>query len=371
MEHDFLKYPKLRDDLKISKIVNKKNIGYVIKDSMKDQYYKFSESEWDVISLFILGKFTLEEMVHEFNSIHKNKSVDLETIKAFQEQLNEMHLLVKSKAEMNVMLVEKMKEMRKSQLLGKQGSLFYKRFPLLDPDKFFDKYIPYLQWIWTKGFFIFSILVMIGAVLIVSTRIVEFKQGMFTLFDFSQQSVGHIILLWVIIYLTIGIHEFGHGLTCKYYGGEVHEIGFLLLFFQPCLYCNVNDAWLFDKKWKQIMVTIAGGYIEFLIGAMCTYVWALSVPHSLIHNISFQVMTICSISTVMFNFNPLMKLDGYYLISDFFEVPNLKEEAGSYISYVVSKYIFRMKEEKFEATRRERRIFLIYGFFSSLWTHLQ
>ena len=186
-------------------------------------------------------------------------------------------------------------------------------------------------------------------------------------FAFSELSVWNLIFLWVAIYTVIAIHEIGHGLTCKHFGGEVHEIGFLLLFFQPCLYCNVNDAWLFDKKWKQILVTLAGGYIEFFLGAVFCLIWFVTNPNTMIHILSFQIMTVCSVATVFFNFNPLIKLDGYYLLADYLETPNLRDNSSDYVKYLVSRHIFRMPEPAFEATAREKRIYFFYGVGSGLW----
>ena len=124
------------------------------------------------------------------------------------------------------------------------------------------------------------------------------------------------------------------------------------------------------KKYKQILVTIAGGYIEYFIGAIATFIWILSSPNTMLNVLAFQVMTIASISTILFNFNPLIKLDGYYLLSDFLEAPNLKEESAKYMKYLSAKYIFRMPEEPFCATKREKKIYFCYGVASTIWMTL-
>jgi putative peptide zinc metalloprotease protein len=360
---DRKKYPKLRNDIVVSKMVGHGHIHYVVKDPLKDKYFRFNEEEWLIIDLF-RGEKTTEEIVDHYNQHNKNTLLDQGTLEEYWSHLDSIDLLQKDQKEMNLMLVEKMKEMRRSQLLSKSGSIMYKRFPIVDPDKFFNRIISKISFFWNLPFFIFSLGIMLLSVYIILTNLTEFNQGVYKIFSFSQSSFIEMALLWVVIYITIAIHELGHGLTCKYYGGEVHEIGFLLLFFQPCLYCNVNDAWLFDKKWKQIMVTIAGGYIEFFIGSIFGIIWAITSPNTLINTLSLQIMTIASVSTILFNFNPLMKLDGYYLLSDFLEVPNLKEESFKYLQHFVEKYIFKMPTETFYATKREKRIYLIYGLSS-------
>ncbi len=361
-----LKIASLRKDLKISKQVLSERISFVVKEPLKGEYFKFSEDEWRIIVLFD-GSKTQAEVMADYNTDHPLDPIDLDVLKDFEKSLNEMHLLEKSSREMNVMLVEKMRETRKSMLLSKEGSLMYKRFPLIDPDRFFDKIIPHLWFFWTKGFLFLSIATMLLAMILVGLRLDEFTNGVYEVFSFSKLSIWNLAFLWITIYAVIAIHEFGHGLTCKRYGGEVHEIGFLLLFFQPCLYANVNDAWLFDKKWKQVMVTIAGGYIEFFVGAIFGILWAITNPNTLINVLSLQIMTICSLSTVIFNFNPLVKLDGYYLLADFLEVPNLRDSSFSYLKWLASTKVFRNKEDPPEATKREEFIYLAYGTLSFFW----
>jgi len=364
--NDLKKFPKLRKDLKISKMVNHGRSHYVIKDNLKDSYFRFTDEEWEIIEMFN-GDFTLDMIVSEFNKKYTNKEIDKETIEEYWSHLDEIHLLEKEQKEMNIMLVEKMKENRQMQLLSKKGSLLYRRFPIIDPDRFFDKIIPKIGFFWTKTSLFISLSLMLSACLIIIFNWPAFNQGIYQVFSFSEMSTAHLITLWVVIYTTIAFHEFGHGLTCKYYGGEVHEIGFLLLFFQPCLYCNVNDAWLFDKKWKQVMVTIAGGYVEFLIGSVFAIIWVLTNQNTYLNTISLQIMTICSVSTVLFNFNPLMKLDGYYLLSDLLAVPNLKEESAKYLKHFIANKVFRMPKENFQATSREKRIYLTYGICAFFW----
>src|SRR5207248_8674086 len=120
-------------------------------------------------------------------------------------------------------------------------------------------------------------------------------------------------LVWLTLLLTIAFHEFAHGLTCKHFGGEVHEIGFLLLYFVPCFYCNVSDAWLFPARAKRMWVTFAGGYCDLVLWALSAFAWRLTVPDSPLNYLAWMVFTVCGMR-IFFNLNPLLKLDGYYLL---------------------------------------------------------
>src|SRR5262249_25708288 len=123
------------------------------------------------------------------------------------------------------------------------------------------------------------------------------------------------ILAWLALAAVTTLHEFAHGLTCKHHGGEVHEVGFLFLFLMPCFYCNVSDAWLFREKSKRLWVTLAGGYCDLVLWALAVFAWRLTLPGGWPHYLAWVVLVVCG-ARVFFNFNPFLKLDGYYLLSD-------------------------------------------------------
>ncbi|MGE3820191.1 MAG: efflux RND transporter periplasmic adaptor subunit, partial [Isosphaeraceae bacterium] len=132
-----------------------------------------------------------------------------------------------------------------------------------------------------------------------------------------------VVLAWIVLALTTTAHEFAHGLTCKHFGGEVRDIGFLLIYFTPCFYANVSDAWLFPERWKRIAVTLAGGYCDLVLWSLGIFGWRLAQSGTIAHDLAFFVATICGVR-VFFNLNPLLKLDGYYLLSDMVDAPNLR-----------------------------------------------
>jgi multidrug resistance efflux pump len=179
-------------------------------------------------------------------------------------------------------------------------------------------------------------------------------------------SVPSLALAWVVCMLVIVAHEFAHGLTCKYFGGSVREIGFLLIFFQPAFYCNVSDAWLFPKKSRRLWVTFAGAYFEIFLWALAMLVWRLTDPHTLINYVALVVVATSAVKTI-FNLNPLIKLDGYYLLSDFLEVPNLRQRAFGFLGIRARKLWGAAAQKLAETTPRERKIYFIYGVLA--WTY--
>jgi multidrug resistance efflux pump len=162
-------------------------------------------------------------------------------------------------------------------------------------------------------------------------------------------------------FLVVGAHEFGHGLTCTRFGGEVHEMGCALVFLQPAFYCNVSDAWLFAEKSKRLWVGIAGPYFELFLWSLAVLIWRTTEPDAWINFITLSVMATSGIKTLL-NFNPLIKLDGYYLLSDYLEIPNLRRRSFRHVGSLVEK-LFGLEslEDEEDLPRRERAIFSIYG----------
>jgi putative peptide zinc metalloprotease protein len=203
--------------------------------------------------------------------------------------------------------------------------LLYWRKSFFDPDRLFTWLAPKLWFCWTPAFLLFS-----AGCIVLAAGLLWANRQMLAGSILSSLRWETAVLVWLALMFVTTCHEFAHGLTCKHYGGEVHEVGFLLIFFMPCFYCNVSDAWLFREKYKRLGVTLAGGYFELFLWALAVFVWRLTTPDSLVNYVALAVALACGVQT-LFNFNPLLKLDGYYLLSDWLEVPNLQQRAGDYI----------------------------------------
>jgi multidrug resistance efflux pump len=203
----------------------------------------------------------------------------------------------------------------------RRQSILYWRKALCDPDRLFSWLAPKLWFFWTGGFLLLSSASVLLAVLLLWANRHELT-GNFTQALRWETAVW----AWLILLVVAALHESAHGLTCKHYGGEVHEIGFLLMVFLPCFYCNVSDSWLFREKSKRLWVMFAGGWFELFLWSLAVFVWRLALPGTLPHTLAFAMLSLCGIQT-LFNFLPLLKLDGYYMLSDWLEVPNLHQRA--------------------------------------------
>jgi putative peptide zinc metalloprotease protein len=351
----------LRQALKVSKLVQQGELSYVIKEPDKQAYYHFSDAQYDAITLFD-GARDLQAVVDTFNQTSQVYEFDLQGISELYETCREYQLLRRSKREKNAALLEKISEERKKKLLQGQGSILFLRFQLVDPNDFFDKVIDKIRFFWHPTAVKIQLLFLLCATLLVLFQGERFLLDFNRVYLQSQQGAWGYLSIWLIALFAIAIHECGHGLTCKHFGGDVHEMGFLLLAFQPCLYCNVNDAWLFENKWQKIYVALAGVWVELLLAGLSAFVWLLVDVANPIGFIAFVLLTIGTATSLLINLNPLLKFDGYYILTDMLEIPNLRQNAIAWFSWTLKTRVLRLDDEApFSPLPRERWVYLIYG----------
>jgi putative peptide zinc metalloprotease protein len=226
------------------------------------------------------------------------------------------------------------------------------RCRLFDPDRLFTRLEPRLRFLWFFDFLAFSGWWLLGAAVLacVCWRELFADVAGAMRWDMLVPLAGTVLVATVL-------HEFAHGLTCKHSGGEVHEVGFLSLFFMPCFYCNVSDAWLFREKSKRLWVTLAGGYCDLVLCAAAVFVWRLAAPDGWPWRLALAVLAVCGTRT-LFNLNPLLKLDGYYLLSDWLELPNLQQRSWDYLLATAGHRLERGPRPPAEA---RGRVLLGYG----------
>lgn len=225
------------------------------------------------------------------------------------------------------------------------------------PERFFDRTIPMFRWLFGWS----------GATLwlaVVLPAIVLSAQHWSALSDGAQErllAADNILILALSYPVLKALHELGHGYAVKAFGGTVHEIGVMLLVFMPVPYVDASSASEFRSKWRRVIVGAAGMIVEVFIAALALYVW-LAVEQGFVRTLAYNVMIIAGISTVLFNGNPLLRYDGYYILSDLLEIPNLAVRATRYWGYLIERYVFRTEgSNEFAAAPGERPWLFFYA----------
>jgi putative peptide zinc metalloprotease protein len=319
---------RLRSDLVIVPHKYEGKTYYVVKDPVSLRYYRFKDREHFMLRLMD-GRHTLDDTRKAFDKEYRPDRLELEDLEGFAQQLLTTGLADNDSPAAGRQLYEQRCKKRRQQWLAVLTNILYIKLPLFDPDRLLTRMLPWFRWVFTAWNVLFSIGLGLAAVLLVLTHFDTFLSRLPSAEEFF--SLNTVLSMWVALGIVKVIHEFGHGLSCKAFGGEVHEMGALFLCLSPALYCNVSDAWTLPSKWQRMVVSFAGIYVELIIAALATFVWWNTPGQPFINHMSLMLMIICSVNTVVFNGNPLMRFDGYYVLADWLEVPNLSEKANRYL----------------------------------------
>jgi len=352
-----LRRPKFRTDLIVSRQVVLGEVSYVLKIPETDSYYRFQDIEYETLTLFD-GRRTFREVWEELRRRYPETHTTLTDVEDFASGADP-DLWEKTLTEKNLALLEKIRSERRER--AERSSLFYLSFSAFNPDAFFTKIHPYLRWVWSPGFFWATLVLFVLAGWVFVSEWDQLMADTVALYTFQNKSLADLVQVWILILAGGFIHECGHGLTCKHYGGEVKQMGFMLIYFMPAFFTNVSDIYLFDKDSKRFWTIFAGIWIEAVACAVAIIFWLLATPGTAFYNWTYKAVLITSISGLVINLNPLMKFDGYYALCQWAKVDNLREDAFEYLKNLVHKHIFRQDVEPEEVGRRRRRLFLVFG----------
>jgi putative peptide zinc metalloprotease protein len=234
------------------------------------------------------------------------------------------------------------------------------RVSLMRPEGLLRRLLPWTSWLfsWPAAMAAMLLVAVAGnQVMTHWSRFVTSSRGIL-----STERWLWIAVAWLVVKI---VHELAHGIVCKRYGGSVRDAGVVLILGAPVAYMDVTSSWRFRSKWQKIHTAVAGIYIELVIAAVAAIVWSRSQP-GVVSDLCFQVMILASVSTVMFNANPLMRFDGYYILSDLLELPNLYSESQQFWRHLIRKFVLGV-HSNFSANWTRTSIFAVYGVAALAW----
>ncbi len=301
---------------------------WVVKDPIGLNYYRFQEEEYAILQ-WLDGHTSLDEIKERFEEEFPPQKITLEELQQFLGMLHRSGLVVADVHGQGHELRKRRDERKRKMLLAAASNILCIRFKGFDPERFLNWLYPKIRWLFSPASAILCMLLALSAGTLVA---VEFDVFRSKLPEFQQFfSIHNAFLLAAVLGVTKVFHEFGHGLMCKHFGGECHEMGVMVLVLTPCLYCNVSDSWMLPSKWQRAAIGAAGIIVEVVLASIATFLWWFSTP-GLFHNLCLNVMFISSITTIVFNANPLLRYDGYYVLADLMEIPNLRQKATTILT---------------------------------------
>jgi len=356
--------PLLRADLTIVEQIFRNEQSFVVKDPTTHMYFRFRPVEVRVMRAFD-GARSASEVTAQL--VADGVPVSVSTVEGFARKLLGLGLLERTLVERTTQQLERLRAERRRTRSLIRGELLRLRFSFGDPDALLTRTYPLVRWCFTPAFVVTSLVLFAVYACIVISQRDTYARDLAATFSFDALTPWSVVVLIFAFSLLTAIHELGHAYTCKHFGGKVHEMGVMLLFFMPAFYANVNDAWSFPERRARLWVTAAGAWIEFVVTAMIAIIWLLIAPGSVLSQLAIAAMLVGGILNLLTNANPLLPLDGYFALGDWLEFTNLRQRSQAYAMIWIRRHALREEVPLPALDRREARILLGYG--ASSWLY--
>ena len=318
---------------------------WVVKEPIGLRYFRFQDEEYAVLQMLRDG-ISLEDIKEQFEREFAPHKITFQDLQQFIGTLHRSGLVISDAPGQGDQLFKRRNERTKKEFMSRMSNVLAIRFKGIDPERLLTWLYPVTKWAFHSLTVMFFVLLGTSALLLIAVQFDVFRSRLPAFQEFFGPS--NWLYLGLVLGVTKVMHEFGHGLLCKRFGGECHEMGVMFLVLTPCLYCNVSDSWMLPSKWQRAAIGAGGIYVELTLATIATYVWWFSEP-GMMNYLALRVMFICSVSTVIFNGNPLLRFDGYYILSDLVEIPNLRQKASKILQRLAGKHCLglEMPEDPF------------------------
>ncbi len=349
----------LREDLEVSRHLFRGAVAYVVRDPITFQSQRLEPADYDVL-VRIDPTRTLAEVFAELVESELAEPKDEEHFYLFVMGLHRLGFLRLPISD-DKLLYQRYEARQNAQRRARLMAFLFLRVPIWNPDAFLTRTVRLARPLYSRAFFILWLMLVICAGVTVIRnweRLTEPLQGLL--------ATRNLILMWVTLVVLKVFHEFGHAYACKHFGGHVPEMGIFFILFTPCAYVDATASWGFSSTRERLIVALGGMYVESLIAALAVFVWAFTGP-SVVNSLAYNVMLLASVVTALFNINPLMRFDGYYILSDLTEVPNLRARSTRYVLNILKRMTLGIRSDDAPVGWRLGSILLSFGIAATLY----
>jgi len=334
---------------------------FVMHEPFNNQFHRVTPAAWHFIAR-LDGRDTVETAWKETLAMDGDDAPGQEEAIQLLAQLYQVNFLRGEIAADSALLFQRYRKRRQRETRSVLANLMFPQIPLFDPDRWLVRLLPLAHVMFSR----------MGA--IVWALVIAW--GIKTAFDhapeFADQSrnvlaPGNLLPLYATLFCIKAIHEAGHALACRRFGAAVHRVGVSLVFFTPLPYVDATGSWAFQNRWHRIVVSMAGIYTEFFTAALAVFVWA-GTSSGPLHAAAFNAMFLASVTTLLFNANPLLRYDGYYILSDLLEIPNLNTRSNAMLRHLAEHHLLGVQQSANPAhTTGEAWLLTVYGIASALY----
>lgn len=347
---------------------------HVVRDPANNQFFRLSEPAYHFIGL-LDGQRTVNQAWHICNEQLGDAAPTQGEVIQTLGQLYASNLLYADLPADAAGMFERYRKRVRREVGSYLMNLLFVRIPLFDPERILNTWVGVVGWVFGPvGIGLWLVLLAVAGWHLVGRgeQLLSNMTGMLSA-EYLRQ-LDHLILLYLTFAIIKALHEFGHGFACKRFGvqsgsgGQVHTIGIMFLVFMPVPYVDASSSYAFRNRWHRAFVGAAGMYIELACAAVAAIVFARTSSGTLAHTIAYNVIFIASVSTLLFNGNPLLRYDGYYILCDLLEMPNLAQRSREFIYYLTKRYLFGVPHPRNPAHGAGERFWLpVYGVASGIY----
>ncbi|QOZ46538.1 hypothetical protein XH89_26015 [Bradyrhizobium sp. CCBAU 53340] len=357
--------PKLRSHARLYRHRYRGEVWYLLQDPASTRVHRFSPSARLIIALMD-GKRSIAEL---WEIANKHLGEDAPTQDEVIQLLGQLHSadLLESDVTPDVAeLFARGEREERARFLRTYANPMALRIPLLDPDAVLNRCQWLIRLIWSRWGGLLWLVVVLPALFLVPSHWPELSHNL----SDRILAVDNLFALYLVFPAIKALHELGHATATKAGGGEVHDMGIVLLVLLPVPYVEASAASVFKSKYRRALVGAAGVIVELFVAAIAFYFWLLIEP-GIVRAVLFNVMLIAGVSTLLFNGNPLLRYDAYYILADLTEIPNLAARSTRYWGYLIERYLLGVSEsEPPDASISEKTWFVCYGFASTIYRML-
>ncbi|MEM9352035.1 MAG: site-2 protease family protein [Planctomycetota bacterium] len=325
----------VRPELEVSRHVFGGEPAYVVIDPVSFQSHRFSEHDYQVF-VAIHDRQKLGSLLAELTARGVIEDDQEEEFYAFILSLTQRGLLNLPLSD-GGRLFKRFEEKRQAKRKNRLMSSLFLRVPLVKPDRFLNCTVHLVRPLFTRAAFALWCAALLASLAVVFSRWDEVTSPMASIL-----AVGNIPVLWTLLVVLKVVHELGHAYACKRFGGQVPEMGAYLIMLTPCAYVDASASWGFPSRWQRVVVALAGMYFESIAAMFALAVWVATPPGTL-HDAAHYAVVLSTVVTIAFNANPLMRYDGYYVLSDALGIPNLRAEADRCLRSWASWLLYGVK----------------------------
>lgn len=332
--------PRLRAQAHIHRHVYRDEVWYVVQDLASGKFLRLNSGAYQLIAL--LDGFRTVEAVwqHGIATLADDAPTQDEVISLLS-QLHQANLLLTEQQPDMQELEKRRDKLSKQKFKQYFANPLSLRFPLIDPDAFLTFLVggmrSWVRYLW--------LVIWLGLMVLGGVTLSMHWDALTEDITAKAFTPEYLLLLWLAFPILKAIHELGHGIAIKLFGGQCHEMGVMLLVLMPIPYVDAGASSGFANKWQRMMVGAAGMMIELAVAAVALWIWSWIQP-GIVKSFLHEIVIIAGISTILFNINPLLRLDGYYILADWLEIPNLGQKANQYVGYIAKRYLLGMKSDQ-------------------------